>query len=202
LRTYNEGAKVNISNGTSHRRTTNRVRLTAKIQSKINIPTHCPSGAVDSTMYDLYCEKYKRCRRCIQDPSLYRSYKVHMLLLSPSRTKSSIDIAIVPIKKLDVFHVFKWSIWNTRHAVSCTVRSIAADASLGSVPEFSWASSVPMRRSVAVLVVCFPCRTCRTNPDICCQPGTLVHKVYRELHPHVTLSHLLTHLGSVYNRST
>jgi hypothetical protein len=177
LRTYNGGAKVNISNGTSHRRTTNRVRLTAKIQSKINIPTHCPSGAVDSTMYDLYCEKYKRCRRCIQDPSLYRSYKVHMLLLSPSRTKSSIDIAIVPIKKLDAFHVFKWSIWNTRHAVTCTVRSIAADASLGSVPEFSWASSVPMRRSVAVLVVCFPCRTCRTNPDICCQPGTLVHKV-------------------------
>jgi hypothetical protein len=31
-----------------------------------------------------------------------------------------------------------------------------------------------------------------------CQPGTLVHKVYCELHPHVTLSHLFTHLGCVY----
>jgi hypothetical protein len=31
--------------------------------------------------------------------------------------------------------------------------------------------------------------------------GTLVHKVHRELHPQVTLSHLLTHLGCVYNRS-
>jgi hypothetical protein len=34
-----------------------------------------------------------------------------------------------------------------------------------------------------------------------CQPGTSVHKVHRELHPHVTLSHALTHLGCVYNRS-
>jgi hypothetical protein len=103
VRTDCSGTKLLTRDCTSRRRTTNRVRLTAKIQSKINIPTHCPSGAVDSTMYDLYCEKYKRCRRCIQDPSLYRSYKVHMLFLSPGRTKSRIDIAIVPIKKLDVF---------------------------------------------------------------------------------------------------
>jgi hypothetical protein len=34
-----------------------------------------------------------------------------------------------------------------------------------------------------------------------CQPGTSVHKVHCELHPHVTLSHLITHLGCVYNRS-
>jgi hypothetical protein len=37
--------------------------------------------------------------------------------------------------------------------------------------------------------------------NVLCQPGTLVHKVNRELHPHVTLSYLLTHLGCVYNRS-
>jgi len=34
-----------------------------------------------------------------------------------------------------------------------------------------------------------------------CQTGTLVHLVHGELHPHVTLRHLLTHRGCVYNRS-
>jgi hypothetical protein len=34
-----------------------------------------------------------------------------------------------------------------------------------------------------------------------CQPGTLVHKVHRDLRPDMTLNHLLTHLGCVYNRS-
>ncbi|KAF2821741.1 hypothetical protein CC86DRAFT_99967 [Ophiobolus disseminans] len=34
-----------------------------------------------------------------------------------------------------------------------------------------------------------------------CQPGTSVHMVHCGLYLHVTLSHLLTHLGCVYNRS-
>jgi hypothetical protein len=34
-----------------------------------------------------------------------------------------------------------------------------------------------------------------------CQPGTSVHKVRCELHPHMTLRRLLPHLGCVYNRS-
>ena len=34
-----------------------------------------------------------------------------------------------------------------------------------------------------------------------CQPGTSVHRVYVNCISHVTLCHLLTHLGCVYNRS-
>jgi hypothetical protein len=34
-----------------------------------------------------------------------------------------------------------------------------------------------------------------------CQPGTSVHKVHVNCISHVTLCHLLTHLGCVYNRS-
>jgi hypothetical protein len=37
--------------------------------------------------------------------------------------------------------------------------------------------------------------------DTCCQPGTSVHGVYVNFISHVTLCHLLTHLGCVYNRS-
>jgi hypothetical protein len=46
----------------------------------------------------------------------------------------------------------------------------------------------------------FQCRTLH-DASLKCQPGTLVLEVHRELRPHVTLSHLLTHLGCVYNRS-
>jgi hypothetical protein len=34
-----------------------------------------------------------------------------------------------------------------------------------------------------------------------CQPGTSVHRVHVDCISHVTLCHLLTHLGYVYNRS-
>ena len=44
-----------------------------------------------------------------------------------------------------------------------------------------------------------------TNPRLVtetfCQPGTSVHKVHVNCISHVTLCHLLTHLGCVYNRS-
>jgi hypothetical protein len=34
-----------------------------------------------------------------------------------------------------------------------------------------------------------------------CQPGTPLHRVYVNCISHLTLRHLLTHLGCVYNRS-
>jgi curved DNA-binding protein CbpA len=44
-------------------------------------------------------------------------------------------------------------------------------------------------------------RDIRWNCILSCQPGTSVHRVHVNCISHVTLRHLLTHLGCVYNRS-
>jgi hypothetical protein len=40
-----------------------------------------------------------------------------------------------------------------------------------------------------------------TEVEMLCQPGTSVHKIHVNCISHVTVRHLLTHLGCVYNRS-